>query len=161
MVETLLAANPNDEMWAWGLDQHVRFWSRRQLHETLVHRMDLELAAQVNPRAEDAVVLDAIDEYLSNFEKVARQSPELSLLRGHGEKLAFRVKGDETLWSITFSEDGFSVSSAAATFDAEIQGMPIDLLLVILRRRDIDTENVELVGDRRLVDFWLTHSAFD
>lgn len=161
LVETLLAANPNDEMWAWGLDQHVRFWSRRQLHETLVHRMDLELAAQVNPRAEDAVVLDAIDEYLSNFEKVARQSPELSLLRGHGEKLAFRVKGDETLWSITFSEDGFNVSGAAGTFDAELRGMPIDLLLVILRRRDVDNGNVELVGDRRLVDFWLTHSAFD
>ena len=41
LVATLLAANPDDEMWGWGFDQHVRFWSRRQLHETLVHRMDL------------------------------------------------------------------------------------------------------------------------
>jgi len=48
LIATLLAANPDDEMWAWGLDQHVRFWSRRQLHETLVHRMDLELAAELN-----------------------------------------------------------------------------------------------------------------
>src|SRR5271155_685509 len=26
LVATLLAADPNDEMWAWGPDQHVRFW---------------------------------------------------------------------------------------------------------------------------------------
>jgi uncharacterized protein (TIGR03083 family) len=161
LVETLLGADPDDEMWAWGLDQHVRFWSRRQLHETLVHRMDLELAAQISPRAEDAVVLDAIDEYLSNIEKVAPQSPQLSLLRGHGEALAFRVRDVETLWSVTFGEDGFNVSNAVSTFDAEIQGVPLDLLLVILRRRDIDDGSVELVGDRRLIDFWLTHSAFD
>ena len=55
LVTTLLGADPQDEMWAWGGDQHVRFWSRRQLHETLVHRMDLELAAQRSPRAETPV----------------------------------------------------------------------------------------------------------
>jgi len=25
LVATLLAADPDDEMWAWGRDQHVRF----------------------------------------------------------------------------------------------------------------------------------------
>lgn len=161
LVATLLAADPDDEMWAWGLDQHVRFWSRRQLHETFVHRMDLELAAQKVPLAEDAIAIDAIDEYLSNIEKVARHSPDLSLLRGHGERLAFRVGGVDTLWSIAFGKDGFSVSSTGAKFDAELVGSPVDLLLIILRRRGIENGNVEVIGDRRLVDFWLTHSAFD
>jgi uncharacterized protein (TIGR03083 family) len=161
LVATMLAANPDDEMWAWGLDQHVRFWSRRQLHETLVHRMDLELAAQKSPRAESPVAIDAIDEFLSNIEKVGKHSPDLSLLRGHGEKLAFRVKDADTLWSITFGEDGFSVSSTDGTFDAELVGSPVDLLLVILRRREVDQGNVELKGDRQLVNFWLTHAAFE
>lgn len=161
LVTTLLAANADDEMWAWGLDQHVRFWSRRQLHETLVHRMDLELAAQRDPRAEDAIAIDAIDEYLTNIEKVAGHSPDVSLLRGHGEKMAFRIRDVETLWSITFGKDGFSVSSTEGRFDAELVGSPVDVLLVILRRRGIDHGNVELLGDRQLIDFWLTHSAFD
>jgi len=161
LVATLLGANPDDEMWAWGLDQHVRFWSRRQLHETLVHRMDLELAAQKDPRVEDAIAIDAIDEYLFNFERVAGHSPDLSLLRGHGEKMTFRIRDVDTLWSITFDEDGFNVSSTEDRFDAELIGSPVEVLLAILRRRDIDDGNVELIGDRQLLDFWLTHSAFD
>jgi uncharacterized protein (TIGR03083 family) len=161
LVATLLAANPDDEMWAWGLDQHVRFWSRRQLHETLVHRMDLELAARVVPSAEADIAIDAIDEYLSNIEKVGRHSPELEPLRGHGEKLAFRIRDTPTLWVVTFDEDGFNVSRTEDTFDAELVGSPVDLLLAILRRQDLGQGDIEVTGDRHLVELWLAHSAFD
>jgi uncharacterized protein (TIGR03083 family) len=160
LVATLLAADPNEPMWAWGLDQRVRFWSRRQLHETLVHRMDLELAAHVTPRAEPAIALDAIDEYLSNIEKIARHSPDLSSLRGHGEILAFRDGDSGSLWSITLGEDGFSVSDDEERFDAELVSDPVNLLLVILGRGSLDQEEVDVIGDRDLVEFWLDHSAF-
>lgn len=160
LVATLLAADPNDAMWAWGLDQHVRFWSRRQLHETMVHRMDLEIAADVVPRAETAVALDAIDEYLSNIEKVAKHSPELASLRGHGERLTFRDRDSRSLWAITLVEDGVSVSNADGPADVELVGSPVDLLLVILGRRALDHEGVEVIGDRGLAEFWLAHSAF-
>jgi uncharacterized protein (TIGR03083 family) len=161
LVSTLLAANPDDAMWAWGLDQHVRFWSRRQLHETLVHRMDLELAAQINPSAEPDIAIDAIDEYLSNIEKVGKNSPDLAPLRSHGETLAFRVRDTQTLWAITFDEDGFNVSRTESAFDAELVGSPVDLLLAILRRRDFAQGDIEVAGDRHLVEFWLAHSAFE
>jgi uncharacterized protein (TIGR03083 family) len=161
LVSTLLAANPDDEMWAWGADQHVRFWSRRQLHETLVHRMDLELAAELTPTCDPEVAIDAIDEYLANLEKVGRRSPELALLRGHGERLAFRVRDTATLWVVSLEESGFSVSRAEGECNAELVGSPVDLLLAILRRRRVDQGDVEVVGDHDLVDFWLAHSAFD
>ena len=161
LVTTLLGADPQDEMWAWGRDQHVRFWSRRQLHETLVHRMDLELAAQRSPRAETPVVIDAIDEFLCNFENDAKKSPGRSSLRGNGEKLAFRPSDSQTMWLITFDEDGFRVSNDEADFDAELTGTSVDLLLVILGRRGVGEGPVELNGDRRIVDLWLAHSAFD
>lgn len=160
LVATLLAADPNEEMWAWGLDQRVRFWSRRQLHETLVHRMDLEIAAHALPQAEPAIALDAIDEYLSNIEKVAKHSSELAVLRGHGEKLAFRDVDSGSLWSITLGEDGFSVSHKEDQFDAQLVGAPVNLLLVILGRRAVVQGEVEVIGDRDLVEFWLAHSAF-
>jgi uncharacterized protein (TIGR03083 family) len=161
LVATLLAADPDDAMWAWGLDQHVRFWSRRQLHETLVHRMDLELAAQIEPTAEPAIAIDAIDEFLANLEKVSKHSPALAPLRGHGKRLAFRVHGTETLWTITFDDDGFEVSHTVSAFDAALIGSPVGLLLAILRRRAVDRGDVAVEGDRDLVDFWLAHSSFD
>ena len=64
---TLRAADPDQSMWAWGADQHVRFWSRRQLHETLVHRFDLELAIGVTSQVDPAIAADAIDEFFSNL----------------------------------------------------------------------------------------------
>jgi uncharacterized protein (TIGR03083 family) len=160
VVATLLVADPNDAMWAWGLDQHVRFWSRRQLHETLVHRMDLELAARIVPWAEPSIAADAIDEYLSNAEKVARYSSGLSPLRGHGERLAFRASDTGTLWLITL-EEGFSVSSDQSQFDTELVGTALDLLLLILGRRAVEHGGVQVIGDRQLLEFWLANSAFD
>jgi uncharacterized protein (TIGR03083 family) len=161
LVATLLSADPNDEMWAWGRDQHVRFWSRRQLHETLVHRMDLELAGGRPPLADGDIALDAIDEFLANIEKVGKHSPDLAALRGHGEKLAFRDRESGRLWSVTLGEDGFSVSDNGGRFAAEIVGSPVELLLVILGRRKVDSSDVEVVGQRQLIDFWLAHSQFD
>jgi uncharacterized protein (TIGR03083 family) len=161
LVGTLRQADPDDAMWAWGPDQHVRFWSRRQLHETLVHRMDLELAARIHPDVDSAIATDAIDEYLSNIEPLGAHLPELSLLRGEGERLAFRVRNSATLWSITLEEQGFSVSRADEQFDAEVVGSALDLLLVILRRREVDAVMVEVLGDRELLNLWLAHSAFE
>ena len=160
-MATLSDANPDDSMWAWGRDQHVRFWSRRQLHETLVHRMDFELAAQRSPEAAPEVALDAIDEFLTNFENDLKKSPGRSPLRGNGETLAIRSSDTPTLWSITLNEDGFVVTRDEGRFDAELLGSPVELLLIVLRRRGVDEGEVTMRGDRGLIDYWLTNSAFD
>ena len=160
LVATLLAADPDDEMWGWGFDQHVRFWSRRQLHETLVHRMDLELAADIVPEADREIVEDAIDEFLSNMQTIAKRVPSLSELRGNGERLGFRIRDSGTHWTITFSDDGFSVSHEEAPLTSELIGSPVDLLLVILGRREVDLSDVEVAGDADLLEFCLSHSDF-
>ena len=160
LVATLLAANPDDEMWGWGLDQHVRFWSRRQLHETLVHRMDLELAADIAPEADREIVEDAIDEFLSNMQAIAKRVPSLSELRGNGERLGFRVRDSATHWTVRFNDDGFGVSRDEAPLTTELIGSPVDLLLVILGRRDADLSDAEVAGDADLLDFWLSRSQF-
>lgn len=161
LVATLRSADPADAMWAWGLDQHVRFWSRRQLHETLVHRMDLEISAQIEPTVDPVVAVDAVDEFLSNTEKVAAHSPEIAQLRGHGERLVFQVVESPTLWSITLAEDGFHVTKGDGTSEVEVIGTAKELLLVIVRRRPWREAAVEVGGDDQLLDFWLAHSAFD
>jgi hypothetical protein len=123
--------------------------------------MDLELVAQRDPQADPALALDAIDEYLSNIETVGKDPSELVDLRGHGEKIAFRDIESGSLWSITLNEHGFSVSKGSGEFDAELVSTPVNLLLVILGRRDVGSADVDVTGERRLIDFWLAHSAFD
>ena len=161
LVATLRDANPNDPMWAWGRDHHVRFWSRRQLHETLVHRIDLELGAQVNPSADPEIAADAIDEHLTNFEYVANRSRESSALRGRGAKLALRVSDPGALWCITLDENRFVVTRDEGAYDAEVVGDALDMLLVTMRRRALEAAQVQVLGNRQLVDLWLEHSAFE
>ena len=159
LVATLRACDPDAAMWAWGPDQHARFWSRRQLHETLVHRMDVELAVGRTPRAAPALAIDAIDEFLVNLGSARRFSPKVKELRGRGERIGFRALESGPRWTVTLLEDGFVVAHDDDNVDAEMTGEALDLLLVLYRRTPPAAGTVSIGGDRSLVDFWIDHSA--
>lgn len=159
LLRTLRSVDPGDEMWAWGHDQHVRFWSRRQLHETLVHRVDLELASGLSPVVEPEVAVDGVDELLVNLASIASLAPDVSELRGSGQRLRFQA-GDRSGWTVSLEEHGFGVSEHGAAPDAELLAAePGPLLLVLYRRLPRQAEGVTARGDVQLVDFWLEHSA--
>lgn len=160
LVTTLREADPDDEMWAWGRDQHVRFWSRRQVHETFVHRIDVELAGGIEPAASAELAADAIDEFLQNLQKVTNASGG-GPLRGNGEALVLQAIDASVGWSITLREDGFEMLPASDVSDALLEGPSLALLMVLVRRRSIHEGTVNVTGDRALVDFWLANSAFD
>lgn len=46
LVETLASRDPDEPTWAWGDDQHVRFFHRRDAQELPVHRWDVEKAVR-------------------------------------------------------------------------------------------------------------------
>jgi len=158
LVATLRACDPDVAMWSWGLDQHARFWSRRQLHETLVHRMDIELAVGRTPEAPSDLAIDAIDEFLVNLGSARRFSPDVEELRGHGERIGFHVLDRDARWTATLLEDRFVVANDDGDVDAELTGRALDLLLTLYRRTPLAAA-VAIEGDRRLVDFWIDHSA--
>ena len=160
LVSTLREANPNDAMWAWGVDQHVRFWSRRQLHETLVHRMDVELASDVVPQSSTDVAVDAIDEFLTNIQVASKFSPTVASIKGSGEELAIRDAESGASWTIALHEQGFSVRAGDGTTSAQIAGPSVELLLVLCRRRSPGERGVTLSGDVALATYWLDHSLF-
>ena len=159
LVATLRASEPDASMWAWGADQHVRFWSRRQLHETLVHRADLELALGRTVRAEPDVCADGIDEFLANLTSSASFSPAVRDLRGTGQMLRFKPVDVGRSWTVRIDDHGFDVSEVDGPSDAELSGPAVDLLLVLYRRQALSGSQVVAGGDRDLVDFWLAHSA--
>ena len=93
-------------MWAWGPDKHVRFWSRRMVHETGVHRVDAELALGIEPRVDPAVAAGGVVEFLENL-------PRSSALRGDGEQLRLVATDRPDQWTITRQPAGFDWARGA------------------------------------------------
>jgi uncharacterized protein (TIGR03083 family) len=161
LVATLRAADPAAPMWAWGADQHVAFWSRRQLHETLIHRVDTQLAGGIPPRADPEVAADGIDELLVNLPSASRFSSKVVNLRGQGERLALVPTDVAWSWTITLSPDGFSVAGGSGEADATLSGPSLDLLLVLYRRWSLPESQVSVTGTTRLAELWLANSALE
>jgi len=164
LVATLRHADPAMPMWAWGADQHAAFWSRRQLHETLVHRIDLELALGIEPHADTTIAVDAIDEFLVNLASAASFSANVKRLRGNGERLAVGATDTDAGWTILLTPDGFSVSAAwnhLQSFDASLTGPALAVLLALYRRWPSTAEGLTVVGSNELADFWLANSALE
>ena len=161
LVEELRASDPDDPMWAWGADQHVRYWSRRQLHETLVHRMDVELVSGLDVTASTVVAADAIDELLMDLNAAAAFSPGVRELRGDGQRLCVRETHTGNAWTIALHDGGFAVSRSSANGDATIVGPAVDLLLTVYRRIPLAASLVRVEGDEALAAFWLAQSALE
>jgi len=161
LVATLRASDPDHAMWAWGHDQHVRFWSRRQLHETLIHRMDIDLATGKAPETDARIAVDGIDEFLVNLKSAAGFSPKVRELRGTGEVLQVRTSDADANWSIKLAPDGFELTEDAATPAASLYGASMDVLLVLYRRLPLKSTNVAGSGRQDLIDFWIANSALE
>jgi uncharacterized protein (TIGR03083 family) len=161
LLSTLRTCEPNRAMWAWGADQHARFWSRRQLHETLMHRIDLELARGVLSHVDAIVAADAIDEFLVNLPGAARFSPGVTQLVGSGSRLAFSEGDGKRRWVLMLAEDGIVYLPDDERADVELTATSLNLLLVLYRRKGLKDVDFSVTGDRELLDFWLAHSALE
>jgi uncharacterized protein (TIGR03083 family) len=161
LVATLRNSNPDAPMWAWGADQHLRFWSRRQVHETMVHRIDLELAAGVASFVEPEVASDAIDEFLVNLKGASYFSPKVRELRGDNQRLRLATNDVEGEWIVELRADGFSVTKAQGPADAELVGPAVELMKVLYRRGALENSHITSSGDDELIEFWLANSALE
>jgi uncharacterized protein (TIGR03083 family) len=161
LLRTLRTGDPDQSMWAWGPDQHLRWWSRRQLHETLLHRMDVDLAGGHSPTCAPEIAVDAIDEFLANLKSAAAFSPKVRELRGSGQVLRVTTSDAGANWSIRLGPDGFDVVDEMVSCDAAIEGSEVQVLLVLYRRLPFSTAHVSCSGNLELIDFWLEHSALE
>ncbi|MFF7725431.1 maleylpyruvate isomerase family mycothiol-dependent enzyme [Streptomyces sp. NPDC008001] len=163
-AKAFAATDPDAPMWAWGLDQHARFWIRRMLFETLVHRADAELALGRVPHIDRVLAVDGVDEFLTNLPFASFFAPRTAELRGPGRTLRFTcTDGDET-WLIRLRPDGFGLvaddAESANPADATVQGSAADLLLLLYGRLDRTGDTFRLLGDQDLLAHWFAHSAF-
>lgn len=165
LVDVLSAADPEAPMWAWGADQHVRFWARRMVHETTVHRVDASrepLHAPIEP----LVAADGIDELFANLPPAAKFSPDVAELNGEGS-LGFvaldRALGPSARWVVDLTEDGFDVTRAndgeTERADVVVSGPPDQVLLLLYGRLRMPSPGLVVSGDHSLLDWWLDNSG--
>jgi uncharacterized protein (TIGR03083 family) len=164
LVDVLRKAEPDRAMWAWGADKHVRFWSRRMLHETGVHRADAELALGRDPAYEPEVAADGIDEFLEILPATRRWGGPVRHLRGTGERILLRPGDLPGHWVVRLTPDGFDATRAGSVrvpkADATIAGTVTDLYLWLWGRRGHqEPGRFTVTGDGGLLDRWRTHSS--
>ncbi len=162
LVDALRAADPDAPMFAWGKDQHVRFWIRRMLNETTIHRVDAELAAGVESPIEPAVAVDIIDELLDLLPFAASFRPRVRELRGDGETIHFHatdLDGSDLPgeWLITLEPHGFRWSRAHVKGAVAVRGTIQDLALFAYARRP--QSRLQVFSDTSLLAHWSANSA--
>jgi uncharacterized protein (TIGR03083 family) len=143
--------SPEEKTGTWyDPDQTVGFWIRRMAQETVIHRVDAELAMGAHIAAiPDDLAVDGIDEILVVFLSYATTKYTQyfeDLKDADGRAVGFAANG--TTWNAQISTDGVHISKdggAAAT----VSGAPSDVLLWLWGRAGDDAVGMD--GDTTLI----------
>jgi uncharacterized protein (TIGR03083 family) len=163
LVDLLRAGGTDTEVWGWAREQHTGWWGRRMAHETLVHRIDAELAAGRPSTVAPDLAADAIDELLHNAgAPTARTYSRRDRLRGEGGTLHVHCTDTHGEWLLRRTPDGFAYDLGHAKGEAALRGPAAQLMLLLLHRLPDGTAatDVEVLGDAPLVDLWLDGLTF-
>ncbi len=149
LVDTLAGASPDLECWAFlPAPSPLAFWTRRQAHETAVHRIDAESA-----RGGDATAVapdfatDGIDELLRGFHARSRsrvRTPEPRVLR-------VRTDDTDAVWTVRLSsEPPLTTRGESGDAECELSGLAEQLYLALWNRVPLP----DVTGDRALATLW-------
>lgn len=145
LLDELAEHDPDD--WAhtwWPPDQTFHFWYRRMALESVVHRVDAEMATGSPTPVDAALALDGIDEVLTVFLGVHDAGA------AGGPTGAVSVVSGGRTWIANLDDDHIRVDKHGdATTNAEISGEPAEVFLHLWGRRPLD--HIHADGDEALV----------
>jgi uncharacterized protein (TIGR03083 family) len=158
LTEQFAGHQPGDHAATWyEPDQTVGFWIRRMAQETVIHRVDAELAAdrELAEIPED-LALDGVDEIVELFFQYGSRiwrSEYGSLLDAPDDRPVVVTAGDRS-WSARATPEGFTVAAVSGTeaqeAAASVAGDPVSMLLWLWNRAGDDA--VTLDGDKALLE---------
>jgi uncharacterized protein (TIGR03083 family) len=154
----LRGSDPRTRVWSWGADQNVWFWSRRILHEAVIHRTDAELARGLTPRVDSVTAADGVDEFLTILPHwLGRRGRALP---SNGDTLHFHATDSDGEWMVTLDPGGPRWDRGHGKGSVAVRGSAGDLLLLIYGRRPPEDESFTVFGNRELLTEWLATTAF-
>jgi uncharacterized protein (TIGR03083 family) len=151
LVEALASAPADLDTWTFlDAPTPLAFWARRQAHETAIHRVDAESAADDVTGFPAAFAADGVDELLLRF--VSR--PGKGLLVESERSMVVRASDMPRSWGVTFAPSGFQIRTDPPVGDGDLVviGDVADLYVMLWNRRD--RSGLQLEGDTDLLDLW-------
>lgn len=147
LIAALEKTDPSTSVWTFSpADRTAQFWYRRRAHETAIHRVDAQLAAERGPAPIDApLASDGIDEFLTFF--VPRWGKQAV---GAGETLHFHCTDVGGEWFLRGTDDDVTVTREHAKGDVAARGAASDLMLLVWGR--VPASHVEVLGDADLLN---------
>ncbi len=163
LLDTLSRLDPGAPAWTFAAgDRTVTFWIRRQLHETLIHAVDLALAGSAHTGIQpcgahlmfgadspvDAVVAaDGVAEVLEVFLPRMARSVADRVLEIIPAPMVLTATDAGVSWTLRIRDDQLEISEGAASdAAATLAGQGADLDLALWRRADWDT--IDRRGDQ-------------
>lgn len=156
LYQVLLQVPPDTPCWNFVDGRGVAaFWPRRQLHETTMHHVDLDLACGRAPRLGSDVAADGVSEVL-----------EVLVHRMYARGYAVRLREPLALRATDVDRTWVVVPQAGPPLleqpDAGPSGVrdrveaPADVLYRMLWHRPVDTGSVRVSGDEAHVEAFLS-----
>jgi uncharacterized protein (TIGR03083 family) len=167
LVDTLASADPAVECATFmPAPSPLAFWTRRQAHETAIHRADAELAAGPAPEYPAVFAADGIDELIMGFGQRRKYQPQSGPASGSGSSAdahPLRVVAADTgdAWSIAAREgllqprrETKAATAGGADAGCTVAGPASGLYLFLWNRSDAATADVTITGDPSLLASW-------
>lgn len=148
----------------------TRFWLPRVLAETIIHRADAAVTANVPYELDAAFAAGAISDHLAMMTSAgwAAQRPESAeALRGNGQRLLLQATDEPSLgeageWLIERGTDAATWQQGSGAADVTVRGPAASLLLTLTRRRSIAAgleDDLKVSGDLDLLTHWVDNTA--
>ncbi len=154
LADRLGRLDPDAPCWVFAGPAQVRFWMRRQAHETTMHRVDAQLAAGgITPIAAE-LAADGIDELLW----LLPLRPWATPVTGAGETIHLHCTDVEGEWLIRLDADRPVVTREHAKGDVAARGDASAILCWMSGRGPIAA--LEVFGDASLLDHWREVARF-
>lgn len=151
LVEALEDADPEVRCWSFlPAPSPLRFWARRQAHETHIHRVDAEIAAGLPSACERDLGVDGIDELLNGF--FTHRSRRL--VADPPRALGVEPTDAGAAWTIRIEPDRRVVSAVIDAPDCTVRGAASDLYHLLWNRLPSDTPLIAVSGDRSVLTLW-------
>lgn len=151
LVSALETAPADLECWTFmPAPSALAFWSRRQAHETTIHRVDAELTAGRTAHQLSSITADfaadGVDELVAGFwpRRSATARAEAPVTLG------IHCTDENGAWVVTMGPDGVQTTTGSGEATCSLRGAAMDLYLALWNRGRADA--LEVDGDRAVLD---------
>ncbi|MGW0770259.1 maleylpyruvate isomerase family mycothiol-dependent enzyme [Streptomyces sp. NPDC002676] len=166
VVGALREAGPDTKVWSWQGNATSAFWARRMTHEITVHRADAALAVGQSYEVAPEVAADALDEWLDLAVWIQRRRGNEEPFRLDGPARSIHLHATDANpalnaeWLVEFGPEGLQWRRGHEKASVALRGPLTSVLLAFYRRLPLDTPGLEVLGEREVLDLWLSRASF-